>query len=82
MKHLDKAGYIFGVDYHGDPVVCDARGHIRKIHFDCAPKKNAIPNVYARLRLFTQDLFTICRPNQYFNSVMKIGWQAQENGTV
>jgi len=33
MKHLDEATYIFGVNYYGDPIVCDAKGYIRKIHF-------------------------------------------------
>lgn len=48
IKHLDEAGFVFGVNFHGDPIVCDAKGKIRKLLFrmcskceeecDCSPR--------------------------------------------
>lgn len=34
VRHLQEAGFIFGVDYYGHPIVSDSLGRIREIEFE------------------------------------------------
>lgn len=42
IKNLTDAGYCFGVNYYGDPIVKDAKGDIRKVHFEEICKESTI----------------------------------------